>query len=203
MAEERTGEGGAANTPPFPRLVSDDERTTTGPEQEAASAAPSGEPDDESRVVAEAVARPVIHDAGAPASEAGPEASDSQRAAGTRSGGARARPRSSRTPAGDEGRPPRRGQGTGSFVHIAERLEEAAARLESLAATQLQGVGPSGQAADAAYQVSDAMDDVAGYLRSADLRALRNDLARQVQEKPLQTLLIAVGTGWLVGKIMR
>jgi hypothetical protein len=41
------------------------------------------------------------------------------------------------------------------------------------------------------------------YLRGHDLRGLLDDLERMVDRRPTQSLLVAVGAGWLVGKLLR
>ena len=43
----------------------------------------------------------------------------------------------------------------------------------------------------------------ADYLRGSDADDLRRDVETRVREKPLQSVLVAVAAGWLVGKIVR
>ena len=59
------------------------------------------------------------------------------------------------------------------------------------------------RAGDMAHGLADGMESAAGYLRSNDVEQLRGDLRRQMRERPLQTLLIGVAAGWVVGKILR
>lgn len=85
----------------------------------------------------------------------------------------------------------------------ADRLEQAAGRIDTLADERLSGTGAAARAGDMAHTVADTMESMAGYLRSNDAQGLRSDLETQVRNKPLQTLLIGVAAGWLVGKILR
>lgn len=85
----------------------------------------------------------------------------------------------------------------------ADRLDQAARQVDRLANERLGGSGAQARAGQMAHSLADSMESVAGYLRSSDTDTLRRDLERQVRERPLQTLLIAVATGWVTGKILR
>jgi hypothetical protein len=86
----------------------------------------------------------------------------------------------------------------------AERIEEAASRLDRIADENLTGAeGARARAGEMAHSTADAMESVARYLRDNDARALREDLARQVRQRPIQTLLVGVAAGWVTGKILR
>lgn len=85
----------------------------------------------------------------------------------------------------------------------AEGLETAANRLNDFADRQRDQGGPMGRANDFAHQAANTMESTARYLRDNDVRALQGDLERMVREKPLQTLLIGVAAGWVLGKILR
>lgn len=89
----------------------------------------------------------------------------------------------------------------------ASRLENAARRMDEMADRQTAGAaGRGGMQANAgkfAHGAADRMEEVAGYLRENDVRAVQRDLERQVRERPLQTLLIGVAAGWVAGKILR
>ncbi|MDQ3557454.1 MAG: hypothetical protein M3409_11865, partial [Gemmatimonadota bacterium] len=63
--------------------------------------------------------------------------------------------------------------------------------------------GASAQMGSIANGAAGAMESTARYLRDNDVEALRQDLEGQVKENPLQTLLIGVAAGWIVGKILR
>ncbi|HEX7239096.1 MAG TPA: hypothetical protein VF263_02430, partial [Longimicrobiaceae bacterium] len=87
----------------------------------------------------------------------------------------------------------------------ADVLESAAQRLSGLAGQGGQGGqgGAMGRAGDLASQAAGTMESTARYLRDNDVRALQGDLERMTREKPLQTLLVAVAAGWVLGKILR
>lgn len=86
----------------------------------------------------------------------------------------------------------------------ADTLDQAAQRLDDLADRQTQGAtGPKARAGEMAHTAADTMESVANYLRSNDVQGLRRDMERQLNERPLQTLLVAVAAGWLAGKILR
>lgn len=86
----------------------------------------------------------------------------------------------------------------------AERIDTMAQRLTQVADERLSGsTGAKARVGDTAHSVADTMQSVADYLRNHDTQALRGDLERQMRERPLQTLFVAVAAGWLVGKILR
>ncbi|HET8655653.1 MAG TPA: hypothetical protein VFL93_09090 [Longimicrobiaceae bacterium] len=85
----------------------------------------------------------------------------------------------------------------------ADRIGQAAQSVDQMAAERLNGGGIKGQAGQMAHSLADTMESVAGYLRNNDAQDLRSDLQRQLRERPLQTLLIAVAAGWAAGKILR
>ena len=87
---------------------------------------------------------------------------------------------------------------------VADQLEAAAERLDELAGERLaDGEGPLGRAGEVARGVAERMDSMAEYLRSNEVDDVRRDVQRQVREKPLQSILVAVAAGWLVGKVLR
>lgn len=83
-------------------------------------------------------------------------------------------------------------------------LEDAAKRLHSKAGFDAPGSDDArAKAGRAAHSTADTMESVARYLRDNDTAGLQRDLERQVRDNPLQTLLVAVAAGWVVGKILR
>lgn len=91
-----------------------------------------------------------------------------------------------------------------TLSQTAERLETTAERIERLARERTEGAGGVTQrAGQMAGSVADMMDSAATYLRNQDVQGLRVDLERQMRERPLQTLLIGVAAGWVVGKILK
>jgi hypothetical protein len=87
---------------------------------------------------------------------------------------------------------------------IAERIQLAAERLDEMAEEHLvDASGPLARAGTAAQEVAGRMEAVADYLYSSDVDTVRRGVERQVREKPLQSVLIAVAAGWIAGKILR
>lgn len=48
-----------------------------------------------------------------------------------------------------------------------------------------------------------AFDASSDYLRTHDVNAMRSDLEREIRAHPIKSLAIALGTGWVLGKIFR
>lgn len=88
---------------------------------------------------------------------------------------------------------------------VADHLDAAADRIDGLADQRLGSDrgGSRARAGQMAHTVADTMESMAGYLRDNDVQGLRSDLERQVRERPLETLLMGVAAGWIVGKILR
>lgn len=86
----------------------------------------------------------------------------------------------------------------------ADSLETAAERLDRLADERIAGESRArARAGDLAHSAADTMESVARYLRDNDAQELRSDLEQQVRDKPVQTLLVGVAAGWIVGKVLR
>jgi ElaB/YqjD/DUF883 family membrane-anchored ribosome-binding protein len=86
----------------------------------------------------------------------------------------------------------------------ADTLENAAHRLDQVADRGgAGGTGPKAKAGQVAHSTADTMESIARYLRDNDMQGLQRDLERQVRTNPVQTLLIGVAAGWVVGKILR
>jgi ElaB/YqjD/DUF883 family membrane-anchored ribosome-binding protein len=57
--------------------------------------------------------------------------------------------------------------------------------------------------ARATDSLANNMEAGADWLRNADLNKMRDSIEQQVKEKPAQSLLIALGVGYLLGKALR
>lgn len=86
----------------------------------------------------------------------------------------------------------------------------AAGGLESVAdVTDRAGTRAEGQGgvvrrtAPMAHRLADSLEHAARYLRTRDFHVMRADLERQVELHPMRSVLIALGAGFLVGKILR
>jgi len=184
--DDRPSGGGAANTPPFPRLVRNEPEN--GPSSEASRPRP---------FIADAGGRQDDPDIGGPGHRADDPADsdDAEPFAETRR---------SFTSGARHGFRQRAESGLHrGFERIADRLEEAAERLEFVAEERLLALGPTARASDLAFSAAGWIGELSDYLRNSELDTLRADLERQVRERPIQTLLLAAGAGWLLGKILR
>jgi len=201
MEEQRPGEGGPANTPPFPRPGEETRRPVT-PDTGAfgeASAPPS--------VPAESNGTDRDESSRASARESLDRAREESDAFGEQLGAASSFVRrDARRIASDTGERIRRRAEErihSGFRGVADRLDDAAERIDRVATDRLDGPGAQGRVGDAAHSTASLIEEAADYLRETDLRGMQADLERRVRERPLQTILLAVGVGWLVGKIMK
>jgi len=85
----------------------------------------------------------------------------------------------------------------------AEGLDSAAGRIDEFAERQQGQGGAKGRMGRMAHGTAETIESVARYLRDNDVEGLQQDLERQVRSNPIQTLLIAVAAGWMVGKLLR
>lgn len=166
-------EGGAANTPPFPNL----------PETESAEAGP-------------APAHAFTPSGSAGAEEPASFAEESQQT--TSKAGAAPRERASDHSRGRAARRP-----NPIFARIADQLEELAERINEVAYSQSALIATPQRGAALAGSAADTLVEAADYLRGSTLTTLQQDLAQRVEARPYQTLGIAFGTGWILGKVLR
>jgi hypothetical protein len=103
---------------------------------------------------------------------------------------------------------------------LADRLESGADRLRQ----RSQGSGAQGTmgaldttagAGDTRVQgnreamqkvggaVANGMQNTAQWLRNADMQSMRSDVETQVRSNPGRSLLVALGVGWVLGRIFR
>jgi|GEM_PF-3356982 len=76
-----------------------------------------------------------------------------------------------------------------------ERLQEAAQRVRDVA--------PDGQVGALATQAADALETGGQYLQHTDVHTLREDLAMQIRQRPIPALLVGVGLGFVLGRMLR
>jgi len=60
-----------------------------------------------------------------------------------------------------------------------------------------------GRVGSMAHGLADSLENAADYVRSTDFGAMRADLEEQIRIHPLRAALIAVGAGFLLGRILR
>jgi ElaB/YqjD/DUF883 family membrane-anchored ribosome-binding protein len=78
---------------------------------------------------------------------------------------------------------------------IGDRLHDRANELE-----QRGGVG--GRVGTGLHRAGDSIEDAAEYVRSHDLSEVRDDLERQIRTHPLISVGIALGAGYILGRIL-
>lgn len=83
---------------------------------------------------------------------------------------------------------------------LADTFDETAHRLNRL--MQLRA-GPEASSLGPVTSTVTWLEGAADYLRSSDLEAVRSDLRQRVRKRPVQSLGIALCTGWLLGRILR
>jgi ElaB/YqjD/DUF883 family membrane-anchored ribosome-binding protein len=88
-----------------------------------------------------------------------------------------------------------REQAAGTMDRIGETLHERAERMES------QG-GLRGRAASAAHRAADTAESGAEYVRTADASRVRSDLEQQIRDNPFLSMGIALGAGFVLGRLL-
>lgn len=84
----------------------------------------------------------------------------------------------------------------------ASQLENAAERLGTIADKVPQkGVGT--RAGALGHSTADTLESVARFLRNNDTATLQRELGGLVSNRPLSMLLLAVGAGFVAGKVLR
>lgn len=104
----------------------------------------------------------------------------------------------------------------GSLKHsIADALESSAEKLRAQGAGggQIAGIAATRGSADmigegnrlgeATNQLAGGLQASADWLRDADLDGLKSGVERQVKEHPARSLAVAIGLGYLLGKVLR
>lgn len=92
---------------------------------------------------------------------------------------------------------------------LADKLEAGADAVRPTHAPAMGGTGGTGalventRLAQASDKLADSMQASADFLRNPDFSKLREGLEQQVREKPTQSLLVALGVGYMLGKVVR
>ena len=89
---------------------------------------------------------------------------------------------------------------------LADKLEQGADKLRHRAsATPMTGMGTEAEtrARRTSEKVADRMENTAGWLRNADVDTVKSGLESQVRSNPGRTLLVALGVGYVFGRLFR
>jgi ElaB/YqjD/DUF883 family membrane-anchored ribosome-binding protein len=84
----------------------------------------------------------------------------------------------------------------GQLENMGDRLEERGRSMEDAGGVQRR-------AGQAAVRASEALDSSAEYIRSHDMGEMRDDLERAIRERPLFSVGMAVGAGFLLARLLR
>lgn len=89
---------------------------------------------------------------------------------------------------------------------LADKLEQGAEKLRHKADTTTVtevGADTERKARRASDKVASGMENTAEWLRSADMDSMKSGLENQVRSNPGRTLLVALGLGYVVGRMFR
>jgi ElaB/YqjD/DUF883 family membrane-anchored ribosome-binding protein len=86
---------------------------------------------------------------------------------------------------------------------VAGQLESLGHRIEDRAREMEQAGGVKARAGHVARRAGEALDDSADYLRTHDTEEMRDDLERAIRDRPLLSVGIAAGAGFLLARILR
>lgn len=86
---------------------------------------------------------------------------------------------------------------------IAGQLESLGDRIEERARDMEDAGGVQRRAGHAALRASEALDSSAEYIRSHDTAEMRDDLERAIRDRPLVSVGLAIGAGFLIGRLLR
>ena len=91
-----------------------------------------------------------------------------------------------------------------AMFDMADRVQMVADRLGEVAGERFDDAdGAAGRAGALVHGVVERLDGIAEYLRTNDVDSVRDGIERQVRDKPIHSVLLAVAAGWLAGKIIR
>jgi ElaB/YqjD/DUF883 family membrane-anchored ribosome-binding protein len=86
---------------------------------------------------------------------------------------------------------------------VAGQLEQFGDRLEERARDMEDAGGVQRRAGRVARRASEALDSSADYLRTHDPADMRDDVERAIRERPLLSVGMAVGAGFLLARLLR
>jgi ElaB/YqjD/DUF883 family membrane-anchored ribosome-binding protein len=86
---------------------------------------------------------------------------------------------------------------------VAGQMEQLGDRLEERGRTMEDSGGVQRRAGQAAIRAGEALDTGAEYIRDHDMADMRDDLERSIRERPLLSVGVAVGAGFLLARLLR
>ncbi|MBI4408265.1 MAG: hypothetical protein HY561_01070 [Gemmatimonadetes bacterium] len=85
---------------------------------------------------------------------------------------------------------------------LAERIDSLGEGIEGRARTLERQGGIPGTAGRGLHRVGDVLEDSADYLRTHEIPEIRDDMRTRIQRHPLLSMGIAMGAGYLMGRIL-
>jgi ElaB/YqjD/DUF883 family membrane-anchored ribosome-binding protein len=86
---------------------------------------------------------------------------------------------------------------------IADQLQRVGERIEERARHMEDAGGMQRRAGHAVQRASDALDSGADYIRSHEVNEMREDLEDAIRGRPLLSVGVALGAGFLLARLMR
>lgn len=86
---------------------------------------------------------------------------------------------------------------------IADQLETLGDRLEERGRGMEDSGGIQRRAGHVALRTGEALDTGADYIRSHDMGEMRDDLESAIRDRPLLSVGVAVGAGFILGRLLR
>lgn len=86
---------------------------------------------------------------------------------------------------------------------IADQMERASGRLSERAREMEDTGGVQRRAGQVALRASGALESGADYLRTHEMDQMRDDLEHAIRERPLLSVGVAVGAGFLLARLLR
>mgnify|MGYP001130870422 CR=1 FL=1 len=84
---------------------------------------------------------------------------------------------------------------------VASGVDRIGTRLEERARTMEEEGGLKGKVGGAVHGVGDALESSAEYLRTHEMGTIRDDLKAQIRDHPFASVGIALGTGFVLGRV--
>jgi len=89
-----------------------------------------------------------------------------------------------------------------SLQRFADRLGLVSRSVVALT-SRLRDAGVGGDPVNVAHDIAERGQQVARSVGDIDVRGVAQRLERELDERPVRTLVIAVAAGWVVGRIVR
>jgi hypothetical protein len=111
-------------------------------------------------------------------------------------------PRTGQGPRGSTGIEDLERRADAAIDDAAEKLAGAAERIDQIA-DRIPRKGVGNRAGAVGHSAADTLESVARFLRDNDVAGLQRDLGRLVSGRPVSMLLLAVGAGFVAGRVLR